>query len=160
MTDRRQFITGSAALVAASTIPASVAAAPADRTEWDAAMRKMQEADAACDAYYRNVVQPLEDALEARLRSNGVTKGTAQYDEKRREVVAKAHDYHAAHDELERLCDVFCDAQSALLDMPAPDAEALRWKLDKVLEPCHGGTQSWSWSYVAQTVEDYRRLLG
>ena len=158
MTTRRNFIAGSAATAATLTFSANVPLIPG-RSEWDAAMQRMLEADAAYDAHYQNVVLPIEDALETRLRSNGIVKGSHRYDERRRTVFADAHDWHAAHEELDRLCDMFVDKQDVLMGMPAPDHEALRWKLDKILENSHGSTTAWSWEYAVQTVEDYRRLL-
>ena len=158
MTTRRTFIAGSAATAASLAFSPNTPLTPG-RSDWDAAMHQMQDADAAYDAHYRNVVLPIEDSLETRLRSNGIVKGSHHYDEKRRAVFADARDWHAAHEELDRLCDVFVDKQDVLMKMPAPDHEALRWKLDKILENSHGSTTAWSWEYAVQTVEDYRRLL-
>ena len=61
-------------------------------------------------------------------------------------------------DELGSIAD---DLQVALMATPSPDAEALRWKLDYFLAPIGGGsTDSYPPDFVAQTVADYRRLLG
>jgi hypothetical protein len=47
-----------------------------------------------------------------------------------------------------------------IMATPAPDAEAVRWKLDYLLDPFNQGyTGSYSAEYTAQTVDDYRRLL-
>jgi hypothetical protein len=55
-------------------------------------------------------------------------------------------------------------ARTALLNMPAPDLAALRWKLDNVItfESFHGGEDymdAWSRSYAHQTIVDYQRML-
>jgi len=47
-----------------------------------------------------------------------------------------------------------------LLGMPSPDAKALCWKLDYLLGVDNDSTSSWSADFIAQTVADYRRLLG
>ena len=69
--------------------------------------------------------------------------------------------YPADDDRLDQLCDLYCEAEARLMAMPAPNAAALRWKLDKLLEPeAAGSTASWSRDYVAQTTRDIARLLG
>ena len=50
-----------------------------------------------------------------------------------------------------------------ILEMPAPDAAAVRWKLDFLLGTKWNGDKSsgpYPPDYVAQTVSDYRRFLG
>ena len=58
--------------------------------------------------------------------------------------------------------DALAAAESALMELPAPNLAALRWKLDHILEPDSGSdeTPGWSMGYVRQTIADYRRLLG
>jgi hypothetical protein len=66
-----------------------------------------------------------------------------------------------ADERYEAFGEAIADAESALMDIPAPDLEALRWKLDQLLEPnSEHSTAAWSRDYVAQTVADYHRLLG
>ena len=61
----------------------------------------------------------------------------------------------------DEMADVSADLAAALMETPAPHAAALRWKLDYVLAPSHGDTtECYTKDYVAQTVADYRRLLG
>ena len=52
------------------------------------------------------------------------------------------------------------DAEAALMDLPAPDLAALRWKLDQALRIDGDSTPCWSAEYVRQTIADYRRLCG
>ena len=52
------------------------------------------------------------------------------------------------------------DAEAALMDLPAPDLAALRWKLDQTLRIDGDSTPCWSAEYVRQTVADFRRLCG
>lgn len=50
---------------------------------------------------------------------------------------------------------------SAIMAMPAPHNEALQWKLDFLLTAVGSEcTNSYSTAFVAQTVADYRRILG
>lgn len=71
----------------------------------------------------------------------------------------------AADDEAER--DVFseavADAESTLMDTPAPDMAALCWKLDKLFETRGGNpdeTPGWDRRAAQSTINDYHRLLG
>jgi nitrogenase subunit NifH len=57
-------------------------------------------------------------------------------------------------------CDLAGDLVVQLLAMPAPDSAALQWKLDWFLVDQGGTTASYATGYVAQTVADYRRILG
>lgn len=72
------------------------------------------------------------------------------------------HDWSAACDRNEALCDAMCAAENRLIEeLPAPDLAALHWKLGKLLDSEGGrSTPTWEASYVAQTVADMRRLLG
>ena len=66
-----------------------------------------------------------------------------------------------ADDRWEVLGERVAEAECALMDTPAPDLAALRFKLDHLLEPdSEGSTACWSRDYVAQTIADYQRLLG
>jgi len=54
------------------------------------------------------------------------------------------------------------DAGEAAMAMPAPDLEALRWKLTRIFEPDDFEpefTPSWRREYLAQTFADIDRLL-
>lgn len=69
--------------------------------------------------------------------------------------------YTAEDDRLDQLCDIYCEAEARLMAMPAPNAAALRWKLENLLEADTGGsTAPWSYHYVEQTHRDIARLLG
>lgn len=64
-----------------------------------------------------------------------------------------------ACDTCDALSDKLCDAQSELMDTPAPSLAALRWKLEKLLELSGDHTTSWSIKFAEQTMEDMKRLL-
>jgi hypothetical protein len=52
------------------------------------------------------------------------------------------------------------DLIGEIMDMPAPDTESVRWKLDYLLDPSDGSEPgAYSREYLAQTVADYRRFL-
>lgn len=69
--------------------------------------------------------------------------------------------FNEAAEQMESLIDVLCEREDALMSFPAPDTQALVWKLDKLLEPdvYEGSTPCWNKAYARQTIEDYRRLL-
>lgn len=73
----------------------------------------------------------------------------------------KQSGYDKVVDEFQGRIDVMCERADALMGFPAPNLQALCWKLEKVLEPedSHDSTPCWNKSYVRQTVEDFRRLL-
>ena len=47
-----------------------------------------------------------------------------------------------------------------IMAMPAPDAAAVRWKLDYILDASSGSNDSYSADYLEQLVADYRCALG
>jgi hypothetical protein len=51
------------------------------------------------------------------------------------------------------------DLVCRIMAMPAPDADAVRWKLDWLLADGKEYTDSYANSYVAQTIADYRHFL-
>jgi hypothetical protein len=61
-----------------------------------------------------------------------------------------------ANDHYDKLSEAICDAESVLLKMPAPDGEALLWKVNRLYAPGEG---IWEPDYEAQTQADLRRLL-
>lgn len=68
--------------------------------------------------------------------------------------------YDAASERYEALGEALYGTEDALMETPAPDLAALRWKLAKVIDS--DGTNAisaWSAEYVAQTIADIARLL-
>lgn len=67
-------------------------------------------------------------------------------------------------DESERLCELQCEAESDAIQTPAPDFNALLWKLDRMFGPeaCGPGGCSPSWcpEWVNALMADAHRLLG
>ncbi len=64
--------------------------------------------------------------------------------------------WSAAHEHYEALTSRICDCQATLLNMPAPDGEAVMWKVQNLYAP---GDGVWEASYEAQTHSDLRRFL-
>jgi len=138
--------------------------APATPADWDAAMRALQEADAAYDLYRDEVWNPLEEKHEAWMIEQGASVAGAD-----RVALMARHplrdDWDRVNDHLEALAEAIADAEGVMMAMPAPSGAALRWKLDKLI--CDGrddgpreSTPCWSADYVRQTVADFRRILG
>lgn len=61
-----------------------------------------------------------------------------------------------AHEHYEALTARICECEATLLAMPAPDGEALMWKVENLYTP---GDGLWEASYEAQTHADLRRFL-
>lgn len=122
--------------------------------EWNTLMRAYETAKAAEEEYEATTWKPEWERSEALFKSAGGS----------REELVKSHPDWAVgpviNDEMERLQGVRYDLRNALMAARAPDAAALRWKLDLVLEDDGGSLQCWSSSFIAQTIADYRRLLG
>jgi hypothetical protein len=79
-----------------------------------------------------------------------------------REANDRWFDYDAVAERNGALCEAMCAAEDRLMmQIPAPDGSALRWKLGKLLEVEEDRmTPSWSAKYVEQTQRDIARLLG
>lgn len=109
-----------------------------------------------------------------KMRIDANVPGVQEHYDLKRELARAADERDAARqrirdrfgmddmdDQSDRLGDRLARAEEALMDTPAPDLAALRFKLDHLLEPdSDGSTACWSRAYVAQTVADYQRLLG
>jgi hypothetical protein len=65
--------------------------------------------------------------------------------------------YSKANDAHDTALDKMVEARDRLIEMPAPDGEALLWKLDWLL---FSDGAIWQKEYVAQTAKDACRMLG
>lgn len=131
--------TAGAAIVTGGVAAVSVAATPGASAAWDAAMRNLATVQAASDDYDRNHIV---------LPANGPERTAA--------IKSISDDVWA---ESEEFAGAVADAESDLMGMPAPQRQALLWKLEKLLEITGDSTPSWSADYAAQTLADMRRLL-
>ena len=73
-------------------------------------------------------------------------------------------EYYRYLDEIETPADVLSEEKTsflAMMDAPAPDRAALRWKLEYLLAAdCMDNTRTWSAREVRGTLADIARLLG
>lgn len=138
----------------------------AESRDWECAMKRYLDAEAAYQHYARTVYDPAHARMIAFEEANGMAQGSPAYT---RDAVQALHARHggifAVPDDVGEMCDRLSDeayeAEWVLRKMPAPDHAALRWKLDRFLtcDDNDGYTDSWSTDAIAQTIEDYRRLL-
>lgn len=82
-----------------------------------------------------------------------------QTDDARKAKIAaldKRLGWTAINERYDAISEEICEAQAALLDMPAPDGEALLWKIAQLYTP---GDGIWEADYEQQTHADLRRFL-
>lgn len=83
------------------------------------------------------------------------------------DAFAQIHDRRYAADTLswhigrrmDDLGDRLTEAEGILMALPAPDAAALRWKMEYVFEADEEAMPAWSMGQLRQTIADFRRLL-
>lgn len=69
-------------------------------------------------------------------------------------------DFDTAQSRWDDLANCACDARWFLMDMPAPDISALRWKIEYLLEDKGDGCgSSWTNDALSQTRTDIARLM-
>lgn len=130
-------------------------------SQWETALARYQIAHEINQRYFKKVYGPASDAEQAFEEEHGLERGQPEYVE-RRKALEQAHGYRvpqSVEETTDRLCNEACAAEDALMQMPAPDLAALRFKLEKLLASDNEGTDAWSADYVRQTQEDIRRLL-
>ena len=161
-TSRRQFVAGTTvAALAVSTLPVAAATAKGDRSEWEAALRHYEQAEAAADRHYKQVYFPLADKLERIEDAAGLDRARYGFWDRRKafeKVNPKLyHHFNAASDECDRHGDVVSDALDILMDTPAPDLAALAFKLARFRD--RDGLQPYTTAFIEQTYADIARLL-
>ncbi|MBY6015125.1 hypothetical protein KUV75_09465 [Qipengyuania gaetbuli] len=130
-------------------------------SQWGAALARYKVAHEINQRYFKEVYGPCADAERAFEEQHGLEHGQPAYVE-RRKALEQMHGYRmprSVEETADRLCNEACAAEDALMEMPAPDLAALRFKLEKLLAADDGSTDGWSADYVRQTQEDIRRLL-
>ena len=78
------------------------------------------------------------------------------------QAVRDRYGMDAADERAEELGDLLAEAGTVLMDTPAPDLAALRWKLDHITGEAKredGSLASYTSSYMRQTLDDIARLL-
>jgi hypothetical protein len=79
--------------------------------------------------------------------------------EKREAKIAKIDrrfNWDAVNEHTDALANAICETEAVLLDMPAPDGEALQWKVNRLYKP---GDGIWSEGVEDQTHADLHRFL-
>ncbi len=132
----RRALFGATVCATVAVMPLAAAAHPAlGRTEWDRAMRAYLSAKTLSDAD--------NEAFERVRLDKGISREQMQ----------------EAWDRNNKLGEKMCEALDALIEMPAPDVEALKWKFDYLFEPNREGSAAgWDISYIQQTLDDALRL--
>lgn len=136
--NRREMLTGVAVAGATVALSAPTIAknTPAGRAAWDEAMADFERTQALRDAY-----EPTLDNL-----GKAIQAGKEEH----------RADWEAAFNHADELDDVVNAAETVLLDMPAPDGEALLWKVGRLYGPGEG---IWSEGVEDQTNADLHRFL-
>ncbi|MEG3154460.1 hypothetical protein [Sphingomonas sp. RB1R13] len=136
--NRREMLTGMAvagATVALST-PTIAMKLPVSRAAWDDAMTALAR------------VQAIRAAHEPRLEELG---GAIQAGNEKHRV-----EWEAAFHQADKMDSAISAAEKVLLDMPAPDPQAVVWKVDRLWMPGEG---IWSEGVEDQAYADLRRFL-
>lgn len=132
-----------------------------EHAKWQEALTCLEIADAVYEEY-RAAADPLyrlQEAFEAKhglVPPGGGRIGTPLYFERRAKLLMQHPEYRVPDeisDRLEKFTEAVCDAQTVLMETPAPDLVALRWKLE------HTSGTSWEGAYIAQMQADIEALM-
>ena len=128
----------------------------ADSRTWNAAMALYRRAKADCAAYERSYAEPQFEAERAKFGDDHPDQGEPRWVEYREWCAASGFD--AVMEQCDILASAEGDAQLALLKTPAPNLEALRWKLGQTFED-DGEIALWSEGIALTIRSDFLRLL-
>lgn len=139
----------------------SYTATPEQRNQaaWDSLMGLYLSAKAEADDYDVNVFSP---SFKERMAMWPDILPRCERERTAMERWLEQNGTNEISDKFQKMIDLVCAREDALMGFPAPTFGALRWKLDKLFEPDDGGdcTASWAMFHVRQTIEDYQHLLG
>jgi len=128
------------------------------RAKWADAFDRIRQANEACLGHDAAMKPMMERQAEFCARHGLETfDGSADFGERRKALLSANPAFavpEAMYDENERLTDEYVAITDELMNLPAPDLAALRWKLDRT-----AGT-SWQHEYLAQMHADMDRLMG
>lgn len=152
-TNRRQLLTGAAAYAAGAAIVAGGAAlaseakgATVDRSAWLRALRHYEAVEAEATA-----------CEEAHVRARARWLAEKPSTDANRE----AYGVDIAIQRSNEADDAAAEALTQLLNTPAPDADALAWKIHYLFDPEHGNfAGAFNHDYIKQTLADAVRLAG
>ena len=156
-TTRREALAGLAITAAIGTMPAvALAAKRPDRGTWNAAVAAYNKTDADADAAIARWNKAAE-TYQAITGRSPWDKGPMD------EAAARLSGFAQLNHTIDDWGDRVAEAAEAVLAMPAPDREALLWKLEYLfgrdLDKGACSTDCWSAEFFAQTMADIRRLL-
>ena len=161
----RQSLAGLSVLGTAA-IPGAQAATKAATPQsssgaWDKAMADLERAKAAHEAYdapYSCIEEAFKAEANKVLHVTVEMRGRPAADARNAKIKAidKRLGRSAAVKHSDALSEVISNAEEILLNLPAPDGEALLWKVNRLYAPGEG---LWEPDYEAQTHTDLRRFL-
>lgn len=126
--------------------------------KWHATFERMREAYAACLRHDEAMKPMMERQAEFAARHGLETfDGRSDFSERRKALLVANPEFmvpEAMYDENERLTDEYVALTDELMNLPAPDLAALRWKLDRT-----EGT-NWAPELLVQMHSDMDRLMG
>lgn len=114
--------------------------------------REVEDLDAGRIRY-----DPLPD-LQAREKKFRDVVRAADERQARVGAIRSRYDIDVWDDRSEALTERFIETRAALMEMPAPDLAALRWKLEQLPDP-DGSMAAWSADFVRATFADVANLL-
>jgi hypothetical protein len=133
-----------------------------DRTAWDAAMQKyllLKSEEDEFDAHHWTPLYAIEKQCFGEPTGRGRNGNGWRLNESAEHSVWKAAtNYDAIMERSAELGDAVHDAKWDLLEIPAPDLAALRFKLEDIMNE-EEGVQLYRDEYMAIVIADYRRLL-
>ncbi|GBH29685.1 hypothetical protein [Sphingobium xenophagum] len=160
---RRAVIAGLGFMVAAPTgaavaplVCAPVEQIATDARAWNDAMAHYRKTVADGETFHREYLDPHFQAARARFGDDRPRKGEPDWPEYRDWCESSGFD--AVMDKWQLEGEAEGDAQTALLEMPAPDLAALRWKLEHTFET-DGDIALWCPEIALTIRADFLRLL-
>lgn len=154
---RREALTGLAITAALGPMPASaLAEGVSNRAAWNAALAAYEKANKDADIAHARWNKSAE-TYEAITGRRVWDKGQLDH------AAARLSGFAQLNHNIDDWGDRLADAADKVLAIPAPDHEALLWKLEYLfgddLDKGAGSTSCWSAEFFAQTMADIRHFL-
>lgn len=126
------------------------------RTNWQRAWEEFTAAKAEAEEYERAVFDPAYEKIEA-ARAN---RPLFPVDERKARETAVVPDWDAINEKMEELNQrAYSDLEWRLLLTPAPDRDALEWKMNFLFGDDDEYSDCWRMDGVNAFLADVRRLL-
>ena len=155
---RREALAGLATAAALGAMPAAALGhSLTDRSTWDAAMREYVAAKASADATRKR----WHAAADTYKGLTGHLPWAIGHDEDK--AVSRLTGFAQLEHVIDDVAERECDAAARLVKMPAPDGEALLWKLEHLFGEVERDDGGYGASYCGEWMDaimsDARRLL-